>query len=92
MQFRVAGVSFKADNIKLVLGRATEKRVMCRLEAEPDNKVDRNAVAVMAQGGIPIGYVPRHVVARYDDLDDKWGYLELGKWSRGVYGKVTLLR
>lgn len=86
--FNVVGESFRMDNIRRVVkagrkhihdfGDWSKLGVRCWLVPEPDNKHDRNAVAVRVGAGgsfkmrksIHVGYVPRSAARRMAPLLD----------------------
>ncbi|MGI6034170.1 MAG: DEAD/DEAH box helicase, partial [Coriobacteriales bacterium] len=65
---KVVGVTF--ENRQQVLSRL-ESGVELRLEREPENEVDRNAIAVKTLGGEQLGFLNRHLAARLAPVMDE---------------------
>lgn len=81
VQFNVAGVNFRGD-LSDYLGE-----FVGRIEAEPDNEYDPNAIRVVHQDGRHIGYVPKNMtkeVREFKELPcDCYCYVERRKDDDG---------
>ena len=80
IEFNIAGMSHR-DNIEDYLGEHAG-----RLEAEPSNPYDHNAIKILAGDGHHVGYVPKDMTAeirRHTSLPCKY-YFYIGE-NDGAY-------
>ena len=100
VQFQVAGISFKKQNVYKVL-KAWEKKcedLPVSLVPEPTNQYDKNAIKVVVQGtdadgGICIGYVPKNLtnkIAPYLEIGNAF-LLDIGVFSAGYYARINFI-
>ena len=64
----VAGVTFHQSAIESALQSAAPAQMVVRLEPEPTNPYDKNAIRVLVNGH-HVGYVPRTLAARLSATD-----------------------
>lgn len=81
VEFNIAGLSYR-DNIDNYLGEHVG-----RLETEPTNPYDSNAIKVLAHDGHKVGYVPKDMtseVRKFTNLPCSC-YLYIGRSNDGTY-------
>ena len=86
----VAGVTFYALSKQPELLERQPAACLVTLEAEPSNPHDPNAIRVLLDGDIHIGYVPRTLtdVARLH-LDEPWVVVAMGESVEGTCATAT---
>jgi len=89
--FKVAGISYYKNNIKKILNKNTSesskyvyraKQTYVALVPEPDNKYDKNAIAVY-MNDYKIGHVPAEIVPFIRNIMDDYDFL--GTITNGDY-------
>ncbi len=105
VQFQVAGISFKKQNVYKVL-KAWEKKcedLPVSLVPEPTNQYDKNAIKVvvgfenyhedMSCESLPlcIGYVPRNMTQQIAPYleQGKATLLDIGEFHAGYYARIS---
>ncbi len=80
MWCRVAGVTFDDRQVHIAKLKKTD---ILYLEAEPENKFDKNAIAVK-HGNTTIGYIPRKLTHRFNAGRVDWRIVGGGDYAYGL--------
>jgi len=72
MQFALAGGYFRCPNARKYMVNL-KKPELCKLVREPENKHDPNAIKVVVEDDLHIGYVPQHQTEMFKEFSE--GYV-----------------
>ena len=68
-QFALTGGYFRCPNARKFMVNLKSPKP-CRLVREPDNKHDPNAIKVVVENDLHIGYVPKHQTEYFKEFSD----------------------